>query len=234
MTLDHIIRNDILICQPKTGFRFGIDSCVLAWFASAKRRDTVLDAGAGSGVISVLLSKLKGVKKIVSVELQETLYTHLLKTVEINGLRQTVTPVHADIKQYKPDFLIDFIVANPPYRKRSAGFTSSDPAERSARFDGDMNLEDLLTFAGKYLRFGGKIAFSGAADRLADAVFLSRKHNMEPKRLQILYSSPNKKGKLFFLECVYGGKEELIICPPIWNDKTPGCPCNLILQGDWK
>jgi tRNA1Val (adenine37-N6)-methyltransferase len=238
MTIDHIISEDIKICQPAKGFRFGIDSCILAWFASVKRKDAVLEAGAGSGVISVLLAKLKGVKRIVSVELQETLYVHLLKTVEINALEQVITPVRSDIKLYKPSVLLDFIIANPPYRKSATGLTNADPSKRSARFDKDMTLEDLLVFAGKYLRFGGRLAFSGAADRLADAIFLSRKHGMEPKRLQFLYSSPQKKGRIFFLESIYGGREELILCPPLWppglNDRDADSPCNLILQGKWK
>jgi tRNA1Val (adenine37-N6)-methyltransferase len=238
VTFDHIIREDIQICQPDRGFRFGIDSCILAWFASVKRRDLVLDAGAGSGVISVLLAKLKGVKKIVSVELQESVYTHLLRTVEINGLEQAITAVNADIKLYKPDKPLDFIIANPPYRKGYTGFTNADPSKRTARFDGDMSLEDLLVFAGKYLRFGGKIAFSGTADRLADALFLSRKYRMEAKRLQLLYSSPQKKGRLFFLEAVYGGKEGLTVSPPLWhspqNDRFAPSPCEAILKGDWK
>jgi tRNA1Val (adenine37-N6)-methyltransferase len=238
MSLDSIIRSDIRISQPDKGFRFGVDSVILAWFASAKRKDTVLEAGAGSGVISVLLAKLKGVKRIVSVELQESLYSHLLETVELNSLKQVIEPVHADIREYKPNLLIDFIIANPPYRKSGSGFISADAAKRSARFDDDMQLEDIFRFARKYLKFGGKLAFSGIADRLTDALFLLRKYNLEPKRLQILYSSPQKGGKLFFLESVHGGKEGLKISPPLWppkeNNPSEACPYNIILNGGWK
>ncbi|MDR2401244.1 MAG: methyltransferase [Deferribacteraceae bacterium] len=237
MSFDHIIRSDIRISQPDKGFRFGVDSCILAWFASVKRKDAVLEIGAGSGVISVLLAKLKGVKKIVSVELQESLYGHLLKSIEANGLQQAIAPVHADIRLYKPNLPLDFIITNPPYRKRGTGFINADISKRSARFDGDMSLEDVFIFAGRYLRFGGKLAFSGVADRLADSIFLSRKHGMEPKHLQILYSSPRKKGKLFFLESVYGGREGLQIAPPLWaaelNDCDSDSPYNLIMRGDW-
>ncbi|MDR2104473.1 MAG: methyltransferase [Deferribacteraceae bacterium] len=237
MSFDRIIRNDICISQPDKGFRFGLDSCILAWFASVKRKDALLEIGAGSGVVSVLLAKLKGVRKIISVELQEGLYSHLLETVELNGLKQVIAPIHADIRGYKPNVLIDFIIANPPYRKSKSGFISEDAAKRSARFDDDLSLEDIFAFAFKNLRFGGKLAFSGVAERLTDALAVSRKYNLEPKRLQLLYSSDRKGGKLFFLENVYGGKAGLKILPPLWppdkNNPDETCPYNLILQGDW-
>ena len=47
----------VTIAQPKKGFRFTLDSLLLADFCRVKSRDRILEAGTGTGIISLLLAK---------------------------------------------------------------------------------------------------------------------------------------------------------------------------------
>ena len=48
----------LVIRQPERGYRFSIDSVILAGFAAPLCRGTVLDLGTGCGVLLLLLSRL--------------------------------------------------------------------------------------------------------------------------------------------------------------------------------
>ena len=55
-TLDDLVRNGMKVIQARSGYRFSMDSVLLAHFAEAQADDTVLDLGCGSGVISFLIA----------------------------------------------------------------------------------------------------------------------------------------------------------------------------------
>ncbi len=62
------------IRQPERGYRFSIDSVLLAGFAAPYCRGAVLDLGTGCGVLLLLLSRLApGMASGTGVELQEDL-----------------------------------------------------------------------------------------------------------------------------------------------------------------
>src|ERR1700704_6101601 len=50
-TRDSILGGALTIIQPVTGYRFAIDSILLADFARPRRQDRVLELGCGCGVI---------------------------------------------------------------------------------------------------------------------------------------------------------------------------------------
>ena len=67
-TLDDLEFNNYMIYQKKDGFKFGIDSVILSYFAS--RRDIgirdnslVADLGTGTGVLCILLSRKNKIKE---------------------------------------------------------------------------------------------------------------------------------------------------------------------------
>lgn len=235
MSIDPIIDPDLLICQPDNGFRFGMDSVLLAWFASVRKTDRVVDVGAGSGIISVLLARLKEVESIVSVELQDSMYECLAQTVALNSLQGTITPVHADVRTYKPKQKFDVAICNPPYRPLHSGHVSKNGVEAAARFNNSLSIDFLLKFCKSNVEFGGKVFFTGVSDRLVSALESCRAHNFEPKRLRFLHSALDKKAKIFFMECVHGGGIELSVEPPLIDDKNdPDNEYSRILKGKWK
>src|ERR1700749_5143470 len=55
-TIDTILGGALAIRQPENGYRFRLDSILLARFASVRPRDRVLELGAGGGVISIVIA----------------------------------------------------------------------------------------------------------------------------------------------------------------------------------
>lgn len=229
-TIDSFLRPDIHICQPKKGFRFSVDSVILAWFATSKKNENIIDIGAGSGVLSILLSKIKNVSNITSVELQNEMFVCLKESIRLSGLEENITPVHMDIKKYRPEGQFNMAVCNPPYRPRGIGKPSGDDVNTAARFTDSMSLADVLAWCRSYLYFGGRLAFCGDADRMAVAVSECRDYGFVPKRLLFFHPDSGKNAKVFFMECVSGGGEELKIEPPVIQGSSR---YTKILQGMW-
>ncbi len=214
-TIDSILKSDIKICQPKNGFRFSVDSIILSRFVNLKKASNILDVGSGSGIISVLIAKLYDFKSIDAVELQPEMFECLKQSIFINKLESVINPINKDIKLFKPEKSYELIICNPPYRKKSSGRICETDLENTARFDDKMSLEDLLIFSRSYLKNLGYLYFSYDADLMAEAIFLAKKYNLEPKRLKLLYPNSESNAKLVFIECRKNSKVELKIESPL-------------------
>jgi len=216
-TIDSIILPDIKICQPKKGFRFTTDSLLLAGFVKDLKYKTVVEIGAGSGIISTLLAKFFRIEKIYAVEIQKTYYDMLVETIKINQLENIVIPINADIKDFKPREQVDMIISNPPYRKGSTGYRSHIKSKNVARFTDTLTIEDIFKFSKSYLKTGGYLYISFIADRLNELFIYTKQYSIEPKRLKLLYPDLNKNARLIFLEYRSGAGTEMIIDPPLFH-----------------
>lgn len=214
-TINSILKSDIQICQPKDGFRFSIDSIILSRFIKVKKYSHILDAGSGSGIIATLLAKLYNLENIDAVELQDNMFSCLEQTVKINNLESIINLIHTDLKNFKPETPYDMIICNPPYRKMSSGRNCNTDSENTARFDNNLNLDNLFKFAKSYLNHQGYLYFSYDADLMTEAIYLAKKYNMEPKRLMLLHPQIDRPAKLIFIECRKNAGIELKIEPPL-------------------
>src|ERR1700678_4193490 len=135
-TVDTILGGVLTIMQPANGYRFSIDSILLARFADIRPRDRVLELGAGCGVISIAIAAARHPRAIVALELQPALVELIVRNAELNGCHH-LTALRADLRRPSIPTLIhgcfDAVVANPPYRAVAAGRVSPNPARSSTR-----------------------------------------------------------------------------------------------------
>jgi len=78
--------------------------------ASLSSADTVIEVGAGKGVLTRALASVAG--KVIAVEIDEGLCEHLRRRL---AARPNVEPVCADILSLSPDELLTRTQASPPY-----------------------------------------------------------------------------------------------------------------------
>ncbi|MGH7843462.1 MAG: methyltransferase, partial [Candidatus Binataceae bacterium] len=105
--------------QPRAGYRFSIDSILLARFARPRRCDRLLELGAGCGVIAAILAKIRQPSAVVAIELQADLAALARRNFASNRLLRA-TAIAADLRARKitgaAAASFDYVVANPPYR----------------------------------------------------------------------------------------------------------------------
>jgi len=228
VTLDSIsLRNAgiVSIVQPKKGFRFTLDSLLLADFCRIKPRDRVLEPGAGTGIISILLARKFPGARFVADEVESQAFTLLCQNIEQNRLVETITPLDRDIqslgRSIAPDSF-DVLIANPPYTKRGTGKKSPFPERQSARQDQTASLPcwlDLQTL----LKNKGRYFLVFPARRSAELMSLLRARGLEPKRLRSVHPFRNKPASLVLIEAIKTKGVGLDILPPlIVHEKSGG------------
>ena len=214
----------VSILQPKKGFRFTLDSLLLADFCRIKPRDRILEPGAGTGIVSILLAKKFTSARFVVVEFEAQSYSLLCANIERNGLVDHIVPIDRDIRNLNrsiaPD-TFDVIVANPPYTKSGSGRASPSPERQRARHDQAASLDDWLNLKG-LLKNRGRFFLVFPAGRAAEMLSLLRKHDLEPKRLRAVHPARNKPASLILIEAVKGSGIGLEIVSPLTVHEAGG------------
>jgi tRNA1(Val) A37 N6-methylase TrmN6 len=207
----------VYITQQKKGVRFTLDSLLLADFCCIKPRDRVLEPGAGTGIISLLLARKFPQARFVADEVEPGAYELLLHNIGQNELIEHIVPVNADIRDLCRSISphsFDVIVVNPPYTKAGAGRKSPFPDRHLARqsqtapITAWLDLKDLLTNKGRYF-----LVFP--ASRAAELLALLRLRDLEPKRLRFVHPYAHKPASLVLVEAMRSAGTGLDVLPPL-------------------
>ncbi len=128
---------------------------------------TMLEIGAGQGIISILLSGQEEIGKIYSVELQQKVYNILKENIEKNLLEEKIVPIHENIKNIKGEY--DYIFSNPPYRKMTSGKLPDEEEEVISKYEAALTLEELFQNVRRLLKNHGEFFIIVPNDRLNDS-----------------------------------------------------------------
>lgn len=210
---------DIKVLQPRYGYRFSIDSLLLADFVRIRKFDHILDIGTGCGVIAMVLAKKYSNVKIVALEIQKDLARIAEKNIRLNHLDGQIAVDELDLNRIPEVFSagsFDHVVANPPYRSPVSGRLCKNSQEALARHEILTDLDQVLSAARYALHPGDRISLIYPADRTAKLLAGMHELSLEPKRLRMIHPDPNLPAKLILVEGCKDAGEELRVLPPIF------------------
>jgi len=176
------------IVQKKNGYRYSLDSLLLAEFVNTSANMEVADLGAGSGVISMVLAKKGTVGRVIGIEIQHELAQIAKRNVELNGFGDIIEIVELDMREVKSHFpcrSFDYVLSNPPYREKSAGKIAPGKERALARHEITCSMQDVLDAVKYLLKPRKKAACIYPSWRMAELFFNSRKRHLEPKRIPL-------------------------------------------------
>lgn len=217
------VLNDLLwdgklkIFQDSESFKFSLDSVLLANFVTInKSTKEILDIGTGNAPIPLMLSK-RTKAKITGIEIQEKSYMLAKESVDYNNLSSQIELQCGDINDIYIDLknsYYDTIVCNPPYYKNNMKLSESEN-KKIARSESNLNLENLFLISKKLLKNNGNIALVIDSSRLVEVITLMQNNNIEPKKMQFVYSKLDKVSNIILVEGTKNGKKGLKILNPI-------------------
>ena len=224
-TIDEFFQGRLKILQKERGYRFSVDALLLADFATLQRGDRLVDLGAGSGIISLILALRFPETSITEVEIQEDLADMASRSVVLNNINDRIRVCAGDVKKIRELFTpqsFDAAVFNPPYRRLNSGKINPDNEKAIARHEIKGTLEDFLASARYLLKESGRAYAIYPAKRVVQIISRMRGNGIEPKRLRVVHSNSMSGGVFILVEGIKGSGEEAEILPPLFIYRDDG------------
>ena len=215
--------NDLLdfnkkIVQDTDYFNFSLDSVLLVNFCNIRKDYKIIDICSGNCPIPLMLEN-KVNNKIYAVEIQKEIYELGKESIKINNLEDKIELLNMDAKELTNEFetdTFDLITCNPPYFKlEDKSIKNDNDIKSNARHELLITLEDIFKISRKLLKNNGKLVMVHRTERLNEIIELSKKNNLEIKRLQFIYPRINEESNMIIIEAHKNGKPGLKVLPPI-------------------
>ncbi|TDE06039.1 tRNA1(Val) (adenine(37)-N6)-methyltransferase [Flavobacterium sandaracinum] len=164
--------------------KIGTDGVLLgAWTPIENNPLSILDIGAGTGIIALMLAQRTNAQQIDALEIDEDAYEQSVDNFENSPWSDRLFCFHAGLDEFieEPEDEYDVIVSNPPFY--TDDFKSATEQRDLARFADAMPFEDLIEAADLLLSENG--IFSVIIPFKEEQKFLARAKEFELYPLKI-------------------------------------------------
>lgn len=228
------------LIQPREGFRFGLDSLVLACFASCRSGDRVLDLGTGCGVVGLglCLMHLNTSVHVLGLDVQADMVRAAKENALNLGLEKMYRVRKGDVRQHRshPEIgaeSFDQVVCNPPYRPLHQGRKPQDPGKRRACFQESAGLGDFMQTASYALANKGRMVLVQLAENTSILLSSLQARRLEPKDMRLVHPSRHAPAHLVLVRALKNARPGLRVLPPLIVDNVleMGSFCPLLEKG---
>ncbi|MBU0944517.1 MAG: methyltransferase [Proteobacteria bacterium] len=225
---DTLFDGSLHCLQYKAGYRFSLDAVLLAHFVCPGKDETILDLGAGCGVVGLILlhRAAERIRSLLSFELQPELAQLARENIRLNQFEKKMEVVEGDlchILAYCPPESFSTVVCNPPFYTVGSGRPSGNDQALIARHQVACTLPEILAAAAAVVKNKGRLVMIYPAEKMGILLGLLPQQRLAVKRMQLVYSYPEPptNARLLLLEVVKNGGEGGDILPPfyIYNHK---------------
>lgn len=150
------------INQDRCAMKVGTDGVLLgAWTPIFHNPFNILDIGAGTGLLALMLAQRSYAQQIDAVEIDEDAYEQCVENFEQSKWNDRLFCYHASIDEFTEEFFeeeeeYDLIVSNPPFY--SENYSSGDEKRDKARFQEALPFDELIESAQALLSENGIFA----------------------------------------------------------------------------
>lgn len=217
------------IYQLHDGYCYNTDSLILADFTRAflKPRISLLDVGAGSGILGMLC-----VREILSMKCK-TLPSVKLHLVEKDTLmaqcatlntRQFESCIHTqvhcvDFLEFQTDIKFDLVISNPPFYANGA-LQGENRRKNMARHQSFLPLSPMLTQIKRMIKPNGSLCLCYDARVLQTLLYELRVCGFNVDTLRFVHSLQDKESSLVLLRAKIQSKSASHILPPLFTHNS--------------
>lgn len=145
--------------QDQCAMKIGTDAVLLgAWCPLENNPYSVLDIGAGTGILSLMIAQRSNAEQIDALEIDEEAYEQCVENFETSSWSDRLFCFHAGLDEFvdEPEDEYDIIISNPPFY--SEDFKTDNTQRDIARFQDALPFEDLIDAADLLLSENGIFA----------------------------------------------------------------------------
>ena len=142
--------------QDRCAMKIGTDGVLLgAWTPLINNPYNVLDIGAGTGILSLMLAQRSNAEQIDAIEIDEDAYEQCVENFEASPWGDKLFCFHAGLDEFvdEPEDEYDLIISNPPFY--TDDYKSDNSSRDLARFEDALPFVELIEAAALLLSDNG-------------------------------------------------------------------------------
>lgn len=218
------------IYQLHDGYCYNTDSLILSHFARAflKPRISLLDVGAGSGILGMLCAREILNKatphKNPNINLHLVEKDTLMAQCASLNTRQFESKIHSqvhcvDFLDFHTDIKFDFVISNPPFYAKGA-LQGTNMRKNMARHQSFLPLPALLTHIKRMIKPNGSLCLCYDARELQTLFYELRICGFNVDTLRFVHSLQDRESSLVVLRAKIQSKSPLRILPPLFTHNS--------------
>ena len=196
---------EFFVGHDRCAMKVSTDALLLGAWATLPKAGPVLDIGAGSGILSLMLAQRlqkSGLNSaIFAVELDQDAALQAEDNVAASRWAAQIHVIQADILTYaatdnQPEHGFGLIISNPPYFQQS--LAASDPKRHQARHTDTLSFTDLAVVAKKLAAADGHFCLVLPAG--VDFISVAEQAGWTLRRRCLIKTAAHKAAKLQLLD----------------------------------
>ena len=198
--------------QDKCAMKIGTDGVLLgAWASIDKNSFSVLDIGAGTGILSLMIAQRSNAQNIEAIEIDADAYEQCSENFENSPWADRLFCYHASLLEFveEADEKYDHIICNPPFY--SEDFKTDNDARDLARFNDAMPFEHLIYAVANLLSESGVFSVIIPFKEELSFIDLASKAALYPKNILHVKGNPDSEIKRSLLEFTFMKNEAKIL-----------------------
>lgn len=189
--------------QDRCAMKIGTDGVLLGvWTPLDNNPFSILDIGAGTGIIALMLAQRSVAEQIDALEIDEEAYEQATDNFENSPWNDRLFCFHAGLDEFveEPEDEYDLIVSNPPFY--SEDYKSNDDQRDLARFQDAMPFEELIEAAALLLSENGIFAVIIPFKEEESFIAIAQEHELYPLKITRVKGTPTTETKRTLLAFV--------------------------------
>ncbi|MBQ0770044.1 MAG: methyltransferase [Bizionia sp.] len=175
---------EFTVNQDQCAMKIGTDGVLLgAWATLNHHPFSILDIGAGTGVVALMLAQRSGAEVIDALEIDEQAYEQCVDNFEFSPWGDRLFCYHAALQEFAEeiDDTYDLIVSNPPFYTED--YKSNNAQRDLARFSDAMPFHHLTQSVNKLLSETGKFVVIIPFKNEDECIALASAENLFPNHI---------------------------------------------------
>lgn len=182
--------------QDRCGMKIGTDGVLLgAWTPIPENIFSVLDIGAGTGIIALMIAQRSFAEQIDALEIDEDAYEQAVENFENSPWSNRLFCFHAGLDEFveEPEDEYDLIISNPPFYTEN--YKSENEQRDLARFTDALPFEDLIEAADLLLSENGIFSVIIPYKEEEKFIALSKDFDLFPVKITRVKGTPSTEIK---------------------------------------
>ncbi len=171
--------------QDRCAMKIGTDGILLGAWVKLKNPYSILDIGAGTGIIGLMMAQRSDAGLIDAIEIDDDAYEQCVDNFENSPWNDRLFCYHASLDEFAEEMQdeekYDIVISNPPFYTEN--YKGSNEVRNQARFADALPFENLVENVSKLLDEEGQFAVIIPFPEEEKFLKLAKESNLFPSRI---------------------------------------------------